>query len=75
MKSKTQQARELMQAGDLKGCLAIMKTFRMMSPEMRKGIGRAYECIIRPGFYQQLGVDTKQAIETGKTLAQKYLVA
>lgn len=35
-------------------------------------MARAYECIVHPDFYQQIGVDIPEAIEQGKAIVKEY---
>ena len=35
-------------------------------------MARAYECIVHPDFYRQIGVDIQEAIEQGKAIVKEY---
>ena len=35
-------------------------------------MARAYECIVHPDFYRQIGVDISEAIEQGKAVVKEY---
>lgn len=56
MKTKTQQAKELFESGDLKGALRLVKGFRIgLTPSQRSALSVGYECLVHPNFYVQLG--------------------
>ena len=64
---KTDQVREAVKAGEWKKALRIAKDFRInITAEQRDAMGRAYECIVHPEFYKQIGTDTVGAIAKGK---------
>lgn len=72
--SKTQQAKTLLDSGDVKGCLKLMSTFRLGLTKSESNILRTgYECIVHPRMYQQLKVDIDQAISSAVALATKKL--
>lgn len=67
MKKKTDIVREAIKAGDFKKALRIAKDFRInVTAEQRKKMSKAYECIVHPDFYRQIGVDIPRSIDTGK---------
>lgn len=67
MNRKSDIVREAVKAGDYKKALRIAKDFRInISAKQREIMSRAYECMIHPAFYQQIGVDIPEAIEKGK---------
>jgi hypothetical protein len=61
--TKTEQMLVALRAGNAKGALRVAQTFRAgFTPEQRKIIGTAYECLVHPNTYRQLGkVCTKHA--------------
>lgn len=64
---QTDIVREAVRAGEWKKALRIAKDFRInVSAEQRAAMGRAYECMVHPGFYMQIGVDIPDAVEKGK---------
>jgi hypothetical protein len=69
MAKKTDIVRKAVIEGDFKKALQITKGFRIgITKEQRDIMTRAYECIVYPEFYTQLGVDVFVAIENGKKL-------
>ncbi|MCL1933034.1 MAG: hypothetical protein FWF53_04370 [Candidatus Azobacteroides sp.] len=61
---KSDKAKRLLIAEDLKGALGIYKTFPLgFTKEEKRAIEIAYESLIgRAGFYQRLGIDTTAII-------------
>ena len=74
MTKKTDIVREAIKAGDMKKALMIAKDFRInVTKEQREKMSRAYECMVHPDFYKQIGTDVMGAINTGKqTLTLLY---
>ena len=74
MTKKTDIVREAIKTGDFKKALKIAKDFRIgITKEQREKMARAYECIVHPDFYRQIGVDIMGSIELGKqTVALLY---
>lgn len=67
MIKKSDIVREAIKSGEWKKALRIAKDFRIgVSQEQRKAMGRAYECIVHPEFYKQIGIDVYRAIAQGK---------
>ncbi len=59
--------REAVKAGEWKKALRIAKDFRInVTKEQREAMSRAYECMIHPEFYKQIGTDIPGAIAKGK---------
>jgi hypothetical protein len=59
---KAQEVRNLLAVGDFKSALRGAKDFRLgVSSEQRSVMRRAYEAIVYPKFYQQLGIDVENA--------------
>lgn len=71
---KTDIVRAAVAAGDWKKALRIAKDFRIgITAEQRSGMCRAYECMVHPEFYRQIGTDIPGAIQIGKeTVSQLY---
>lgn len=66
MKRKSDIVREAVVAGNFKEALRIAKGFRInITAEQRDTMCRAYECIVHPDFYRQLGTDIPAAINAG----------
>ena len=63
---KTDAVREAIAAGEMKKALRIAKGFRInITADQRDAMSRAYECILYPDFYRQIGVDTREAVAKG----------
>lgn len=67
MVKKSDIIRESVAAGEWKRALRIAKDFRInVSHEQRRAMARAYECMVHPEFYRQIGTDIDGAIANGK---------
>lgn len=67
MTKKTDIVREAVRFGEWKKALKIAKDFRInVTKEQRDRMARAYECIVHPEFYKQIGTDIPGSIELGK---------
>ena len=65
--------REAVREQDWKKALQIAKDFHIgVTQEQRSKMARAYEGIVHPDFYQQIGVDIPEAIEQGKAIVKEY---
>lgn len=63
---KTDIVKEAVAAGDMKKALRIAKGFRIrVTAEQRDAMARAYECMMYPEFYRQIGTDIPNAIAKG----------
>ena len=70
---KSDIVREAVREQDWKKALQIAKDFHIgVTQEQRSKMARAYECIVHPDFYQQIGVDIPEAIEQGKAIVKEY---
>lgn len=66
---KSDMVREAVKAEDWKKALQIAKDFRINITEaQRDAMTRAYECMVHPEFYQQIGTDIPGAIARGKEI-------
>lgn len=64
---QTDIVREAVKAGEWKKALRIAKDFRInITKEQRDAMSRAYECMVHPEFYRQIGTDIPRAIAYGK---------
>ena len=73
MIKKSDIVREAVREQDWKKALQIAKDFHIgVTQEQRSKMARAYECIVHPDFYQQIGVDILEAIEQGKAIVKEY---
>ena len=63
---KSDVVREAVKSEDWKKALKIAKDFRLnITNEQRAKMSRAYECIVHPEFYMQIGIDVDSVIESG----------
>lgn len=68
--------REAVKAGEWKKALRIAKGFRInVTAAERDKMSRAYECIVHPEFYRQIGTDIPKAIAEGKAILLSLLGA
>lgn len=73
MIKKSDIVREAVKNRDWKKALQIAKDFRIgVTQEQRSKMARAYECIVHPDFYRQIGIDIPDAIEQGKAVVKEY---
>lgn len=69
MVRKSDMVRAAVEAGDFKKALQIAKDFRInITQVQRDTMARAYECMVHPEFYSQIGTDIPGAIAKGKEL-------
>ncbi|GHU55177.1 hypothetical protein AGMMS49975_16620 [Clostridia bacterium] len=71
---KSDIVRRLVTDGEYKKALRIAKDFRLgISKADSEAVKRGYECMLYPGTYAQLGIDTDKAVESGiSTLSRLY---
>ena len=74
MTNKTDIVKEAIKTGNFKKALRIAKDFRInVTKEQRERMARAYECIVHPDFYRQIGFDVMETINLGEqTVALLY---
>ncbi len=73
MIKKSDIVRVAVREQDWKKALQIAKDFHIgVTQEQRNKMARAYECIVHPDFYQQIGIDILEAIEQGKAVVKEY---
>lgn len=71
MVKKTDIVRAAVQSGEMKKALRIAKDFRInVTKEQREKMSRAYECMIRPEFFRQIGIDIPAAIAEGESVVR-----
>jgi hypothetical protein len=74
MVKKSDVVKEAVGKEDWKKALQIAKDFHIgITQEQRDKTTRAYECIVHPDFYQQIGIDIPEAIEQGKAVVKEYV--
>ena len=61
---KSDLVREAVKKGDFKQALKITK-------EDREKMSRAYECIVHPNFFKQIGIDIQSAIIAGEEVVTR----
>lgn len=67
MIKKSDIVRKAVEEDDFKKALQIAKDFRInITKQQREVMARAYECMIHPEFYKQIGTDIQEAIAKGK---------
>jgi hypothetical protein len=72
MVKKTDIVREAVREGDFKKALRIAKGFRInITSSEREKMSRAYECIVHPEFYRQIGTDIPKAIAEGEEIVSR----
>ena len=68
---KTDKVREAIANGNWKEALRIAKDFRInVTKEQRSDMTRAYECIVHPNFYRELGTNIDEAIAKGQRVLE-----
>lgn len=73
MTKKSEIVRAAVRERDWKKALQIAKDFRIgVTQTQRDKMARAYECIVYPDFYRQIGVDIPESIEQGKAIVKEY---
>ena len=71
MVKKTDIVRAAVQSGEMKKALRIAKDFRInVTKEQREKMSRAYECMIHPEFFRQIGIDIPEAIAEGESVVR-----
>lgn len=76
MEKKSDIVRSAASRGDWKRALRIAKDFRIgLSPTDRDAMARAYECMVHPEFYRQIGKDLDAEIEKGKDVLERRVLA
>ena len=73
MKTKSEIARSLIQSGNLKEAMRIVKGFSLIySKEEMRTLQIAYECLSgKEAFYKQFGEDTTKIKQDAEGLLQK----
>ena len=72
MIKKTDLVREALRNGDFKKALKIAKDFRInITKQDREKMSRAYECIVHPDFFKQIGIDIPSAIIAGEEVVTR----
>jgi hypothetical protein len=75
LKTKTQQAKDLLDAGNTKEGLRILSTFTMgLDRQEQAIIKRGYECLVRPDFYRSLGFYPAECVERAVAIARNKIL-
>jgi len=63
---KAQEVKQLAAEGNYQAALRGAKDFHIgVTKDQRSVMCRAYEAIVHPRFYKQIGIDTEKAIQEG----------
>ena len=72
MVRKSDLVRAAVSRSDFKTALKLAKDFKIgITREQASKMARAYECMLYPEFYRQLGINLVDAIEEGKAIVSK----
>lgn len=73
MQQKSELVRELVAKGDCKSALRLAKGFRIgLTKAEQNAMKLAYECMVYPDFYRQLGRNVELTIEQGVAVLEKH---
>ena len=71
---KAKDVRDLIQQGDFKKALSGAKDFRLgVTKEQRSVMSRAYECMVHPDFYRQIGKNIDECVKAGIEVLQEVM--
>jgi hypothetical protein len=71
---KAQEVRNLIARENYRAALHGAKDFRIgVSREQRSVMARAYECIVHPDFYRQIGKNLDERIQAGITVLREVV--
>lgn len=71
MTRKSDAVRNYVRCGQIKEALRIAKTFRLgITKEQADAMSFAYECIVHPQFYAEIGIDVDEKIRSGTEVLQ-----
>ena len=71
---KAQAVRKLIAEENFKAALRGAKDFHIgVSKEQRSVMARAYECMIRPEFYRQIGKNIDECVQAGIAVLQEVI--
>lgn len=69
---KTDKVRRLIREGDIKSALRIAKDFsRGITYGQQHAMRMAYECMVHPQFYQEIGEDPQEWIRKGQEILKQ----
>ncbi len=72
MKKKTELVKIAINENNFKEALRIAKDFRLgITKQQREIMSRAYECMVHPNFYIQIGIDVNNEIEKGRNIVER----
>lgn len=68
---KSEAVRGYVQNGQIKEALRIAKTFRLgITKEQSDAMSMAYECLVHPQFYAEIGINPREKVEAGTAVLQ-----
>jgi hypothetical protein len=71
---KAQDVRNLIAQENYKAALRGAKDFRIrVSKEQRSVMSRAYDCMVHPEFYRQIGKDIEGCIQAGVAVLEEVV--
>jgi len=71
---KAQAVRSLISDGDFKAALRGAKDFHIgVTKEQRSVMSRAYECLVHPEFYRQIGKNIDECVQAGIAVLQEVV--
>jgi hypothetical protein len=71
---KAQDVRNLIAQENYKAALRGAKEFRIgVSKEQRSVMSRAYDCMVHPDFYRQLGKNIEECIQAGVSVLEEVV--
>ena len=69
---KTDKVRRLIREGDIKGALRIAKDFsRGITYAQQHTMRMAYECMVHPQFYREIGEDPREWVRKGQEILKQ----
>jgi len=73
---KTEQVKQFFAEGDFKKALRIAKNFRIgITEQQSMDMQMAYECMLYPDFYRQLGKDIEKVKSVGISTLRSLIEA
>lgn len=71
---KAERVRSLIAQENYRAALSGAKDFRIgVTKEQRSIMARAYECMVHPDFYRQIGKDIEKCIQAGIAVLQEIV--
>ena len=71
MTRKSDVVRAYVKCGRIKEALRVAKTFRLgITRDQAEAMCWAYECIVHPKFYAEIGIDVAEKVKAGTAVLQ-----